>query len=124
MESRQEEFLTLDLRKKDVHTGLRALVFPEGDHTIIYFPSLNLSAYGNDEREATDMARLVIADYFDNLLALSEQRVMKELRQYGWVRKPFLTKQLRNTQFLDIETVKVNFELPKETQVRERYMTA
>ncbi|MEZ0485400.1 hypothetical protein [Fibrella aquatica] len=124
MESRQEEFLTLDLRKKDVHTGLRALVFPDGDHTIIYFPSLNLSAYGNDEREATDMARLVIADYFDNLLTLSEQRVIKELRQYGWVHKPFLTKQLRNSQFIDIETVKANFELPKETQVREQYMTA
>lgn len=70
------------------------------------------------------MLQVVLKDYFDNLLMLPEQQVMKELKQYGWVRKPFLAKQLRNTQFLDVETIKHNFELPAETQIREEYMTA
>ena len=124
MENRQEEFLKLDLKKKDAHAGCRSLIFRAGGQYVVFLPSLNLTSYGETEQEAVEMLQVVLKDYFDNLLMLPEQQVMKELKQYGWVRKPFLAKQLRNTQFLDVETIKHNFELPAETQIREEYMTA
>ncbi|MBO0930160.1 hypothetical protein [Fibrella aquatilis] len=124
MDKKLEESLKLDLKRKVAHTGLRMLVFSRDGQSIVFLPSLNLTAYGDSESEATDMLQIVLKDYFDNLFALTEQQAMQELKQYGWIRKPFLAKQLRNVQFLDVETIKQNFELPAETQIREEYMTA
>jgi hypothetical protein len=124
VENRREELLKLDIKRKVAHIGLRMLVFSRDGQCIVFLPSLNLTAYGDTEKEAVDMLHVVMEDYFDNLFTLTEQQIMQEVKQYGWVRKPFLTKQLRNIQFLDVETIKQNFELSAETQIREEYMTA
>ncbi len=122
----KDEFLTLKLGGKDrnVRFGLNVLFFRQGDFHIEYIPSLNLTAYGNTEKEAADMmSDVVVKDYFQNLLELPEHEAMNELRQYGWVRKPFLDRQLRNTKFLDIETIKQDFDLPAETVIRQQYVS-
>lgn len=69
------------------------------------------------------LINVVVKDYFDNLLDLREQQIMNELRQYGWKRKPFLTKQLRNTKFYDPDRIKHDFNLPAETALHSQFVS-
>lgn len=120
-----EEFMKLDFARahKKAKAKLRLLLFMTEGSYILYIPSLNLTAYGTNEVEARKMLDIVIEDYFLHLSQLSEQEVLQEIKQYGWVRKPYLPKQLRNIQFVEEKTIKEDFELPAETIIREQFVS-
>ncbi|WP_020603255.1 hypothetical protein [Spirosoma spitsbergense] len=121
-----EEFIKINFSRKDrsTHIKVRVVTFRDGEFMIAYMPSLNLSGYGSTEREAVLMLTEVVAkDYLVSLLDLSEAQVMNELRQYGWKRRPYLDKQLLNTQFLSTEKLIEDFNLPAETKFNEQYVT-
>lgn len=117
--------MKLDLARahKKAKAKLRLLLFMIEGNYILYIPSLNLTAYGNTEDEAKKMLDVVIEDYFSHLSQLSDQEVLQEIKQYGWVRKPYLAKQLRNIQFVEEKTIKEDFELPAETIIREQFVS-
>ncbi len=112
-------------KSKKVHAGLTSFSFVDDDgHHIAYIPSLNLSGYGDTGREALDMLiNVVVKDYFEHLLDLTQHQIMNELRQHGWVRKPYLHKQLRNTKFYDPESIKHDFNLPAETTLHSQFVS-
>ncbi len=120
-----EEYLKLDFGggNQKASARLRLLAFVAADQYVLYIPSLNLSAYGNDAPEALGMIHIVLADYFSHLSLLNEQQVLREINQYGWVRKPFLPKQLRNIQIVDEKSIKEDFELPAETVIHEQFVS-
>lgn len=122
-----EEHIKIDRTKSErrFQAELRVVSFKDGEFYMNYIPSLNLTGYGDTDEEARHMLMdIVLKDYIDNLMHLPESDLYAELRQYGWVRKPFLTKQLRNIQFLDTNTIKDTFNLPAETVIEEKYVTA
>jgi len=112
-------------RRRDVEALLRMVTFEDGDFQIAYIPSLNLSGYGNNEEDAVKMlCEVVVKDYLTSLSEMPESKVMTELREYGWKRLPFLSKQLQNTKFFGTDAIKETFNLPAETQFHERFVTA
>ena len=122
-----KEILKINFSSKHKHARavLRVVNFKDGDFEIAYIPSLNLSGYGVTEDEAMRMLNeVVVKDYLFSLIALPEAKILAELREYGWQRRPYLPKQLQNTQFLSIEKIKENFNLPAETQFHEQFVTA
>ena len=126
MESKQpEEYLKLNFAKskKKAIARLRLLTFVAANQCILYIPSLNLSAYGSDIDEANKMIEDVLEDFFSHLSQLNEQQVLQEIKQYGWVRRPYLPKQLRNIQFIDERSIKENFELSDETIIHEQFIS-
>lgn len=122
-----KEYIKINFSRKDKNAEalLRVVTFKDGDFEIAYMPSLNLSGYGNTEDEAMRMLNeVVVKDYLLSLIKLPEAKILAELREYGWKRRPFLDKQLLNTQFLSTDKIKENFNLPAETQFHERFITA
>ena len=123
----EQEFIKINFSRKDrdSRAQLRVVNFVDGNFNIAYMPSLNLSGYGKTESEAINMLmEVVVKDYFLSLINLPEAQVMAELRQYGWKRRPFLDKQLLNTQFLSTEKIIEDFNLPADTKFSERFVTA
>ena len=53
---------------------------------MLFLPTLNLTAYGNTESEADEMLQVVVEDYFQNLLLLTEEEITRELELYSCVR--------------------------------------
>ena len=51
---------------------------------VIYFPSLELSGYGESEEKAEEMALFSIDEYFKYLIKLAPGTMDKELSVVGW----------------------------------------
>ncbi|QJW90857.1 hypothetical protein HNV11_16465 [Spirosoma taeanense] len=127
MVSNQHEYIKINFAKKDKpgRAFLRVVTFKDGDYEIAYIPSLNLSGYGKTEQEAFYMLiEVVLKDYIDSLRQMTEAQVMAELREFGWERRPFLDKQLLNTEHFSLDKIAENFNLPAETEFHEKYVTA
>ena len=123
----EQEFFKINFSRKDrdTHANLRLVTFADGNFRIAYIPSLNLSGYGNTESEAMSMLMdVVVKEYLIGLMSLTEAQIMAELRQYGWKRRPYLSKQLLNTEFLSTEKIIEDFNLPADTRFNERFVTA
>lgn len=87
-------------------------------------PSLNLSAYGETAKEATDrLVHEVLDDFFENLLALKPEQANNELRKLGWTRNKLFKKQFRSNSYVDRNGVLKNFNLPEETKIETAVVT-
>lgn len=65
----------------------------------------------------------VVDDFFENLLALSPERVAVELEKLGWSRSKLFKKQFESNLFVDRNGVLKNFNLPEETKVETSVVT-
>lgn len=120
-----EEFLRVDFRSKRKHANgkIVLLTILTGNQFVIYAPSLNLSGYGDTEIEATSMFFVALNDYFVHLSQLNGSQVLQELKEYGWARRPYLAKQLRNIKFIDEKAIIEDFDLPAETPIKRKLVT-
>ena len=61
---------------------LDVYVFMDGDAYIAYSPALDLSGYGNNEKEAKESFSIVMDEYI--AYAVSHKTLVKDLRAHGW----------------------------------------
>ncbi len=74
---------------KGTNIKLPLIIFEEGGTIICYCPSLDLSGYGYNEKEAIDSYKYVMAEYFDH--SVEKETLEKDLKRLGW----HITKNLR-----------------------------
>ncbi|WP_313419382.1 hypothetical protein [Sphingobacterium multivorum] len=119
MATNDKEFLKLG--NHSITGEVRAVSFKEGDHFILYIPSLNLSSYGNSFEEAKKMLKdVVIKDFCLSVINNKNKAfVISELKKLGWTRSQFFTKDLSKTAFIDKEGILREFELPEDTVIKE-----
>jgi len=78
---------------RSIKVSLSMIVFQEGDTFITYCPALDLSGYGNTEKESYESFHVVIGEYF--LYTTRKKTLADDLRQHGWIVKNNKTKPIR-----------------------------
>lgn len=98
--------------------------FQDNGHFVAYMPSLNLSAYGESEKEACDrLVKEVLDDFFGSLWELSPEQANGELEKLGWTRSKLFKKRFTSNSYIDRHGVLKNFNLPEETKVDTAVVT-
>ena len=116
-----EDTLSISFAFKRGKGIIRLVEFEDNGHFIVYVPSLNLSAYGNNYDEALQMmSDIVIEDFFDNLLDQPENVIYNHLRILGWQQSQDGSGELSNQVHIDTEGILKNFNLPADTKIKER----
>lgn len=122
--SPKESFLEINFIRKQVRLAVAGFTFLDHGHTVIYLPSLNLSAYGNSEEEAKMMlAQVVLDDFCENLVALSLEEAHEYLAELGWTVESRNGQNFSNSAFVDKDGVLQNFDLPKDTPIVEQVVS-
>lgn len=119
----KNEYIKIDFKKRRMEAGVFYVELDDHGQTIIYAPSLNLSAYGENAEEAEEMLHVVIRDFSDNLMKLSESEVAAELQEHGWSRDKIFRKKFETGKsYIDKEGILKDFDLPSDTKVREKFL--
>lgn len=115
---RKKETLNID-RNKNIFKGhLSGICFKEGDYQIIYVPSLEISSYGEDLKEANSMMKKIITQYGKDLLHLTESKMNKTLTEMGWQKSKFFKRKHENMSDTTFEDIRKEFNLPDDIKVR------
>ncbi|WP_417591980.1 type II toxin-antitoxin system HicB family antitoxin [Owenweeksia hongkongensis] len=113
----EQNFLKIRKSKGKINGTLQLLVLEEGDHLIMYLPALNLSAYGDDFKEANEMLKEVLDDYFSALIQLSKEEIDAELHKLGWD-KHKIYRRVVNLSDTTFEDIKAQFGISNETELK------
>jgi hypothetical protein len=119
----EQEYIKINFKKKVSDTVVKFFGFREGENYVIYAPSLDLSAYGSNKQEALAMFKVSLDELFNSLFNLSEAEIVKELSKFGWKRNRFLKKRFFSTSFVNKDGILKDFNLPKETEIIEDYVS-
>ena len=123
-ESSTESLLEIDFSSKQVRLAVVGFTFSDHGYTIIYLPSLNLSAYGNSEEDAkTMLSEIVLDDFCENLVALSAVDAHEFLGKLGWTSLSKNSQNFSNSAFVDKDGVLRNFDLPEDTPILEQVVS-
>jgi len=105
--------------KGHIHGVLKVFQIQDGEFIVVYCPSLNITGYGKTVDEAESMFKDSINDYFESLMVLKKEAIDSELSLLGWDHGYF-AKRYENKAFIDKQGVLKNFELPKDTPIKEK----
>lgn len=120
-ESGTESLLEIDFSSKQVRLAVSGFTFSDHGYTVIYIPTLNLSAYGNNEEEAkTMLSEVVLDDFCENLVGLSPMDAHEHLGQLGWTAIGRNSQNFSNSAFVDKDGILQNFDLPRDTPIQEQ----
>ncbi|XLS28989.1 hypothetical protein ACJD0Z_17550 [Flavobacteriaceae bacterium M23B6Z8] len=114
-----KENISIDLRKKLFKAEVMGIHFKEGEHDILYIPSLQISAYGSNIEEADQMAKESMINFFKDISNLNESEVYKVLKDLGWNRVKYFKKKLTHLSETTFEDIKKEFNLPDDTRVEK-----
>lgn len=89
-----------------VKMNLPVMLFEEEGTQIAYIPVLDLSGYGQSEKEALDSLSIVIAEYLT--YTIRKKTLIDDLRSHGWIIKkktkpyiaPEITDLINKNEFL------------------------
>lgn len=120
----QKEILNIDLRSGRGRGTVRVITLKDHQFYVALMPSLNLTGYGDTEKEAIDMLfEDVVMDFFQNLFKLPEAEISVELGKYGFKKSGFFKKRFTGTApFVATSEILSSYNLPPETKVREQYL--
>lgn len=119
MDTLNKEFIKLTT--KSVKIEVKGVTFVEGNYTIMYIPSLNLSSYGQTEEEAkVMMEEHVLPDFCESVVKKPRSFVLQELRKLGWEQNKIFTKKLSRTAYIDKEGILREFDLDAGTVIKEQ----
>jgi hypothetical protein len=119
----KEQHIKLDYKHKSAKGYFWTVGFKDHQFHVAYIPSLDLSGYGETEKDALDMLyNQVMDDFFVTLFQLNESQISAELEKYGWKRSKLLRKKFMNTPYVDKEGILKNFNLPAETPIKEQFV--
>ena len=82
-----KETITINYKKKIFKVTLKGLSFKEGKYHILYIPSLNLSAYGDNLKEANKMMNICLEEFGINAIAFGEDKFNDYLKDFKWKKK-------------------------------------
>lgn len=83
----------LKVTKHSIKARINILTGKEGEFYVAYSPSLNVSGYGETEKDATDSFLHNFEVFAQSLLDLKVDKQKTELQTLGWKRKKYATKQ-------------------------------
>lgn len=118
-----QDFLKVN-RKSGIITGtvrVFEILDTDTNQLILFCPSLSLSSYGDNLEEAKEMFKENFDFYCKNLIEMSAEEMDSELIKFGWTKRKF-HKQFVNSAHVDTNGVLQNFDLPKETQIKEEVL--
>ncbi|MBE8714105.1 hypothetical protein [Sphingobacterium hungaricum] len=120
VDSPAKEILNLDFSKRQLNGKLKAFNFLEGGETMLYIPSLELSAYGDTLDEANDMMKNhVFTSFIDSIFEENEAYVYEALEELGWIRNARLKNSLSKISNLTGIDILEDFDLPSNTVIEE-----
>ena len=111
---------------KTVKVNLPIMIFQEDGVSIAYVPVLDLSGYGNTDKEALDSLTIVMEEFFS--YAIKKNTLVQDLKAHGWTvrkkTKPYIAPEItdlinRNEYLHDIFNTKpyvmqrVDVEMPQ-----------
>lgn len=79
----EQQEIKINLKHQTVTGKLTLFNFIDNGHHIAYLPALNLTGYGDSIDEANELVDVVMEDYWKSLFALSEKKVLEELKKLG-----------------------------------------
>ena len=122
----KKEFLRIQIKEdeKSVRGVLHSVEFEDHGHYVIFVPSLNLSAYGDNKMEAHNMLKAVVDDFCETLTELPKKEMLAELSKFGWQQSKLFKKQFEKADsYIDKEGILKEFDLAEDTKIREEYVT-
>lgn len=118
-----KEFVKIKPSSGLVKGRFQVFEFEEGDHKIIYAPSLEISAYGSTENEAKDMFKSSVATFFEDYLTEHGiDHLYAELNRLGWKQDKYLKKKLSNLSKTTFEDIRKEFDLPEDAKYQKLEM--
>lgn len=120
-----QDSLQISFSSKKVKGSFRIYYFMDHGHYIAYMPSLQLTGYGDNRKEAVDMLLdVVLDDFCENMLELPIEKANNLLSSLGWKRNKLFHKRFSTASYVDKEGVLKNFNLPLETKIESEILTA
>ena len=115
-----KESILLDVRKKILNVETRGIAFKENEYSIIYIPSLEISAYGKNLKQAKKMLEIQLDEFSENLFKLPASTIHQEFKRLGWKPDKFFKRKL-NIELSDttFEDIRKQYNLPKDTPIKQ-----
>ena len=66
--------------------------------------------------------KIVFKDFCENLTALTQINIYKELKRLGWIESPYFKKELSKTAHVDHDGILKEFNLSQETKIESQLM--
>lgn len=102
---------------------LKLIIFLDNNHFVSYCPALQLSGYGENEKEAKAMMKVSLDDFWRNLFQLPEHVVYETLRNLGWSQDRLFKKKFQASAYVDKDGILRDFNLSEETEIKEALLT-
>ncbi|GAB4042067.1 type II toxin-antitoxin system HicB family antitoxin [Spirosoma jeollabukense] len=116
--------LTIDYGRGMIKGTFSIYTFEDNGFIVHYIPSLNLSAYGDTEQEASEMLKdAILPDFCQKLFAASRPKSFEHLSKLGWSAVSRESDKFENTAYVDRNGVLRNFDLPEDTPIEEQLLT-
>lgn len=80
--------------KTRINVKVGVYIFTDDDTYIAYCPALDLSGYGNTEKEAKDSFVLSLSMYIE--YCLNKNTLVKDLQKHGWGIKSMKQKKIKS----------------------------
>lgn len=126
MSSTKQEFIKITHTKeyRKFRAELNCIELMDGDFFISYIPSLKLSAYGSTSEEAIKMmTEVVIPDFCETLMEQDKEKVLDDLKNFGFTQSPFFTSELCKSAHIDKEGILKDFNLSEDVEIKERILS-
>lgn len=120
-----KEFIKISSGKhpKIIKAQFRSVEFENDGVHIVYIPSINLSAYGNTEKEADDMMSVALKDAIIAFNECEPFELVSQLKSLGWERNVIFSSEMSNKAHIDNKGILREFDLAEDTQIEERLLT-
>lgn len=120
MKNSIKESITLDVRRKIFNVETRGISFKDGEFDVIYIPSLELSAYGKNIKQAKKMLEIQLNEFSESLFKLPAPKIHNEFKRLGWEKDKFFKRRL-NIELSDttFESIKKEFNIPENTEIKQ-----
>ena len=119
-----DEHLHINLHKGKIDATLNVVRFIDKDtkQVVTYIPSLEVSGYGDNDKEAMEMLKFGLDNFGNYIAALTPDKIKAELSKMGWV-KTMLNKDFSKA-YVDIAGQLQNFNAEDNKVERLTLQTA
>ena len=114
-----KEILKIDFSKNSLKAELNAFGFKDGEFYILHIPSLEISAYGDDYKEAMQMLKDSLDVFSEDVFNMPIDDAKKYLKKLGWMPSKFFKKKMEQTKKISPDYLKKEYNLPHNTTIKK-----
>jgi len=114
----KKEVLKLDFNKKSLQAKLNAFGFKDGEFYILYIPSLEISAYGDDYNDAMQMLKESLDVFSEDIFNIPIKNAKNLLKKLGWQPNKIFKKKMEQTKNISPEYLIKEYNLPDNTTIK------